>query len=97
LATTMEENEFSHLLQLVTYPNPAADVSRISFVLEKSNHVNLKLYNDKGAEVKELLNANIESGVHQMEVNTSDLNAGLYVYRIVAGQLSQTKKLIIVK
>jgi len=50
-----------------------------------------------GSEVAELVNGQVEAGVHKVNFNAYNLNSGIYFYTIKAGNFSETKKLMLVK
>ncbi|MEM8566101.1 MAG: DUF1501 domain-containing protein [Bacteroidota bacterium] len=77
------------------YPNPAGDHTVIAFYVNNESHVNLSLYDQKGSLVKNILDEQRSIGEHRVKVDLSDLDAGLYIYKIEAGLLKESKKLII--
>jgi alpha-amylase len=79
------------------YPNPATNSVIITFTIKEASHVNLKILNDQGCEVMTVVNTDLHSGQHEVEVNTSALQSGLYLYRIVTRATSKVKKLMIIK
>lgn len=81
------------------YPNPFNPETNISFDLPKSAFVALKIFNLIGQEVATIVNAQLEAGKHSVKVSGEKfgLSSGVYLYRIVAGDFAQTKKMIVVK
>ena len=86
------------------YPNPFNPVTTIKYTLPESGNIKLTLYNILGQEVKTLVNEFKESGVHTINFNASELNSGIYIYRIAihsdkieAGSFLQTRKMTLVK
>ncbi|MEM9389865.1 MAG: DUF1501 domain-containing protein [Bacteroidota bacterium] len=77
------------------YPNPAQNHTVFSFYMNTENHVKLGIYDQKGRLVKEVLNEQRALGEHQVKVDLSNIKAGLYIYKIEAGLLNASKKLII--
>src|SRR5258705_824581 len=66
--------------ELTAYPNPASDVLNITYHLDEGGFTSLHVFNSIGQEVKSLTkNVNQSAGNHQYAINTSGLNAGLYV------------------
>jgi hypothetical protein len=82
---------------LQNYPNPFNPSTTIQFSLLRSGYVTLKVYNTLGKEVATLAAKNLPAGKHQATWNASGLADGVYFYRLQAGDLAQTKKLIIAK
>lgn len=87
--------DIPHSFMLEHYPNPASGTTTISFALTEDSYVVLAVYNDQGKRVMELLSDWVDAGNHKVEVSTGALHAGLYVYRLTAGKISRTKKLIV--
>ncbi|MEO8230913.1 MAG: T9SS type A sorting domain-containing protein, partial [Ignavibacteriota bacterium] len=79
------------------YPNPFNPTTTIRFSLPEAGNVKLTLYDILGQEIKTLVSAFKEAGVHTLNFNAGDLNSGIYLYKIEANGFSQTKKMILVK
>jgi hypothetical protein len=79
------------------YPNPFNPSTTIKFSIPQSSNVTLKIFNTLGQEVKTLLNQNMESGVHTINYDASELNSGIYFYRLDAGQFSEVRKMTLIK
>jgi hypothetical protein len=50
-----------------------------------------------GKEIKTLVNEDKPSGIHEVEFNASSLGSGMYVYRMVSGSFTVTRKMLVVK
>ena len=79
------------------YPNPFNPTTTIRFGLPEAADVRLEVYTVLGQKVKTLINENRSAGWHTVTLNASDLSSGVYVYRIQAGGVVQTRKLMLVK
>ena len=79
------------------YPNPFNPSTTIEFSLPKTGNVTLKVFNVLGKEVASLINGQVESGKHKVNFDASNLNSGVYFYRIDAGNFIDTKKMILLK
>ena len=79
------------------YPNPFNPTTTISYILPQSGMVRLTLYNILGQEIRTLVNEVKEAGTHTFNFDASDLNSGVYVYKIESGSFTQTKKMTLVK
>lgn len=88
------KNSF-HLSQ--NYPNPFNSVTKIKFVIPTSDVVQIKIYNILGREMKTVLKEYKEAGVYEAEFAASNLPSGIYYYRIISGNYSDTKKMILLK
>lgn len=79
------------------YPNPFNPNTTIRFQLASNSKVLMKIYNILGVEVTELLNDQMEAGIHEVEFNAESLASGTYIYRISAGSFVETRKMILLK
>ena len=79
------------------YPNPFNPSTTINFSIPQSSVVTLKVFNTLGQEVNTLINQNMESGVHSISFDASELNSGIYFYRLEAGQFSEVRKMTLIK
>jgi hypothetical protein len=79
------------------YPNPFNPETNIKFSLPQSSEVTLKIFNALGQEVRTLVNQFMESGSHTINFNASDLNSGIYFYKLDAGQFTEVKKMTLIK
>jgi hypothetical protein len=101
-----------HLAQ--NYPNPFRSAApspalsggnpgtTISYVLPKSVHVKLVIYDVLGHEVRKLVDERQAAGHHQIAWNSqndlgSRVPSGLYFYRMTAGAFEMTRKLMVVR
>ena len=79
------------------YPNPFNPVTKISYSIDKNAEVNLKLYDVRGGLVETLLSKRVQAGSHDHVLNASHLSSGVYFYTMTVNDVSQTKKLILMK
>ncbi len=79
------------------YPNPFNPSTTITFELPKASHVTLSVYDILGREVSVLLNERRDAGVHEVKFDGSNLASGVYLYRLMAADFVQTRKLIVLK
>ena len=79
------------------YPNPFNPSTTIKFSIPQSSVVTLKIYNALGQEVRTLVNGFTESGLHTVNFDASNLNSGVYFYKLDSGQFSEVKKMTLIK
>ncbi|HEY1009523.1 MAG TPA: T9SS type A sorting domain-containing protein, partial [Daejeonella sp.] len=79
------------------FPNPANDQTIIEFSVPEPGLTSLTLYNTGGQQIRELVNANLPKGVYNINVNLSDLEAGVYLYKMMYKGKEKTLKMIIAK
>jgi hypothetical protein len=78
------------------YPNPFNPTTVISFSLPVASNYTLSIYNVTGQKVYEE-NGNAEAGVKTINVNMSNRASGIYFYKVVAGNFTDTKKMMLLK
>ena len=79
------------------YPNPFNPTTRIVYTVSENEFVSLKVYNTVGEEVMILVNEVKQPGLYEVDFNAASLPSGVYMYRIIAGEFVQTKKMILMK
>jgi mannose/cellobiose epimerase-like protein (N-acyl-D-glucosamine 2-epimerase family) len=81
------------------YPNPFNPSTKISWQLAEGSDVTLKIFNALGEEVVTLVNNEYQdAGTHSsLFIVNSSLPSGVYFYQLTAGELIQTKKMLLVK
>lgn len=78
------------------YPNPFSSQSTISYTLPTSQRVRISLYDGLGRAVRELVNRQIPAGSHRVEIDAATLASGVYFYRLDAGSVVETRKMLVV-
>ena len=90
-----------NILLKQNYPNPFNPVTTINYsVLTKSissQNINLSVYNAGGQLVKTLVNKKHEAGNYSVKFDGSDLNSGIYYYRLNTPVKTLTNKMLLVK
>lgn len=84
------------------YPNPFNPITHIHYELHKNTAVKINIYDVLGREVKTLLDAQQTPGEKTIQWNgTNDLgqpvSAGVYIYKVEAGDFVQTRKMVFLK
>ena len=79
------------------YPNPFNPVTTIKFSLPIDEKVVLEVYNTIGQKVATLINQEMSVGYHEANFDASKLTSGIYIYKLNAGSLTSTKKMILMK
>ncbi len=83
-----------------SYPNPMRDATRIAYALPRTAVVRLAIYNTLGQQVRTLVHGLVPRGAHSAKWNGRDSHGryvakGIYFYRLEAGRIVQSKKLIV--
>lgn len=79
------------------YPNPFNPTTNIKFSIIKSTMVKLVVFDISGREVETLVNENMSPGSYNVDWNASKLSSGVYFYKLVTNELTDTKKMILNK
>jgi hypothetical protein len=79
------------------YPNPFNPVTVINYELPITNYVKLAVYNILGKEITVLVNEKQSPGKYEITWNAANYPSGIYFYKLVAGDYSATKKMMLVK
>lgn len=84
------------------FPNPVISSTNIKYFIETETIVTLKIYNLAGQLVKTLVKGQMPGGIYAQfwdgtDENNQKVSQGVYLYRITAGNYSDTKKLIILR
>ena len=81
------------------YPNPFNPTTTIRFMLTKIQVVTIKIFDNLGREIVEIINKEMPAGAHQIYFDASlySLPTGIYFYRVESDKLSQTRKMVYLK
>jgi hypothetical protein len=79
------------------YPNPFNPSTVISYQLPVSSNVTLKVYDILGNEVATFVNEEKPAGSYEVKFDASGLSSGIYFYKLQAGSLVETKKMILLR
>ncbi len=79
------------------YPNPFNPATSIRYQVSERSDVTIRVYDITGRQVATLVNGVHESGTHTVVFDAANLASGLYIYRMQAGNFSQTHKMMLVK
>ncbi len=82
------------------FPNPFNPSTVIRYQLSASSNVSLKIYNLLGQEMRTLVSSRQNAGWHTVQWDARDnygkqAASGVYLYRLTAGNFSETKKMIL--
>jgi len=79
------------------YPNPFNPSTTIEFAIPNSEIVSLKVFDVLGKEVATLVNKKMEKGSYSVNFNASKLTSGVYFYKLVSGNFTTVKRMMLVK
>jgi hypothetical protein len=80
------------------YPNPFNPTTRIGFTVEKPGYATLKVYDILGDEIATLYAGTARPGIqYTVSFDGSAVANGAYFYRLVSGDKTSLKKMLLVK
>ena len=84
------------------YPNPFNPITMVRYELPEDSFVDVTVYDMLGNVISNLINTNQSSGYKSIQWNATNnqgepVSAGVYIYKIQAGDFVDTKKMILLK
>ncbi|MCU0372056.1 MAG: T9SS type A sorting domain-containing protein [Ignavibacteria bacterium] len=79
------------------YPNPFNPYTVIDYKIKSSENVTLKVYDVSGKEVQTLVNENQRPASYTVKFVPANIASGVYFYKLSAGGLSETRKMVYIK
>jgi hypothetical protein len=84
------------------FPNPFNPITTLRYDLPSDALITLTIYDMLGREITQLVNTTQEAGFRSVQWDGTDsmgkpVGAGVYLYRIEAGEFVQTKKMVLLK
>lgn len=99
---TEEAKQPERVLLQQNYPNPFNPSTTISYQIKSAARVRLTIYNTLGVKVATLVNRHQSPGNYTVNWNIKsgaayNLSSGVYIYRLQAGDIQRTRKMILMK
>jgi hypothetical protein len=95
VAEYKDGNVFVDYLRLA--PNPARDLTSLSFVTQTQGRIKVTLYDVVGRSIRTLLQEPMDAGNHSVSIETHGLSAGIYFVRVETPEGAGTKTMTIVR
>lgn len=80
---------------LQVFPNPFSQQVSIRYNLPKRSRVLLHVYDERGTRVGVLIDSEQEAGTHAVQFDGQFLSDGVYVARLMAGDIQQSAKMVL--
>jgi polyhydroxybutyrate depolymerase len=91
------ENRLEHFELSANYPNPFNPITTIRYRLPEKSYVVLKVFDLLGREIAKLVDSEKPAGEYSNKFDGSALSSGIYFYRLLADQYSETRKMLLLK
>jgi len=79
------------------YPNPFNPTTTIRFGVPTTTFVTVNVFNMLGQHMVTLFEDDVTGGTYEIPFDASTLSSGVYLYRIQAGEVVTTKRLMLIK
>lgn len=84
------------------YPNPFNPSTTIKFTIpsnvkSEASNTMLNVYDILGREIVSLVNQKLQPGNYEAIFDAGNLSSGMYLYKLIHGNFTTTKKLLLVK
>jgi hypothetical protein len=79
------------------FPNPFNPSTNIRYDIPRSGYIRLIVYDALGREVETLVNEKQSAGVYEVTFNGNNLTSGIYIYKLITDEYSETKKMLMIK
>ena len=79
---------------VAAYPNPATDVLNMNITLNNNETVVVNMFNALG-QIVITETRNLSAGANTVQLNTSNLDAGVYMVSVTAGTGSSTTRVVV--
>ncbi len=83
--------------ELSVYPNPFNPVTTISYSLANASHATVKVFNSAGKVVKVLKSGYQNRGTYHLNFSGRNLASGIYFVNLKSGDVTVTKKMVLLK
>lgn len=82
---------------LQNFPNPFNPITKIKYQIPKESKITLKVFDILGKEVAQLVDDYRNTGSYEVNFDASSLPSGVYLYKLQAGNFTQTRKMVFLK
>lgn len=79
------------------FPNPFNPSTRIRFNIMSSSEAEMKVFDILGKEIRTIKYGRLAPGYYEIDFDAAGIPSGVYFYRLITGEFTDTKKMIIVK
>lgn len=79
------------------YPNPFNPSTNIKLGISKLSDVKLVVYDISGRQIEVLFNGTLNAGEYKVIWNSGNISSGVYFYKLITDEFTETKKMLLIK
>lgn len=79
------------------YPNPFNPTTTIEYSIPKAASIRIELYDITGRFIRNLRKEYQLAGTHKFDFNGDDLSSGIYIYKLVTAEFTDSRKMVLLK
>ncbi|NPD85464.1 T9SS type A sorting domain-containing protein [Lentimicrobium sp. L6] len=106
IITSVDNNESKNILSKIrlseNFPNPFNHSTSINYRLTSKAFVKLQIYNESGRLLRTIVNNNQQAGDYVVQWNGTDMNgnalsSGVYIYKLSVDNISERRKMYLLR
>ena len=97
VSITVGIEELDNLSSVSLFPNPLNNQAKIELILTDRNNITINIYDITGKSVMNVINQKLDAGIHTINIDASEIPAGIYFTRISTEKSTKILKMIVVK
>lgn len=79
------------------YPNPFVRTTILPITIPSAMDVKIQIFNILGESVQTIVNGSLEPGYYEVSFDGNGFSAGIYIFRLIAGEEVLTERMVMVK
>lgn len=79
------------------FPNPFNPETIIKFDIKNTAHVKLEIFDILGRNISTLIDKKLQTGSYEVSYDMSEMNSGVYFYKLSSESFSKTMKMLLIK
>lgn len=79
------------------FPNPFNPETNVKFDIPENSLIKIMVYDALGKEITVLVNEQLQPGAYEISWDASYVTSGIYFYKLVSGDFTETKKMVLLK
>ena len=95
LTSISSNNQVLNYYNINIFPNPVNPTSVLEVNLNKTQNLNIILYDITGREIRKIITGNLPAGVNRISIDLTSFSSGVYFCVVKSGDISLTSKKIV--